>query len=72
MASADIKIIATLQAVIVFLLVSIPFTYKLTNGLLGGIFGKLADGSGCPTTLGLIVHSIVYGLIVYGLMHIKL
>jgi hypothetical protein len=72
MASFDIKIIATLQSVIVFLLVSIPFTYKLTNGLLGGIFGKLADGSGCPTTLGLLIHSIVYGLIVYGLMHIKL
>lgn len=72
MASFDIKIVATLQAVIVFLLVSLPLTYRLTNGLLGGLFGKLADGSGCPTTLGLIVHSIVYGLIVYGLMHIKL
>jgi len=62
------KIHATLQAVIVFLLVSLPFTYKITNGLLGGLVGKLADSSGCPTGLGLFVHSVVFGLIVYALM----
>ncbi len=62
------KIHATLQAVIVFLLVSLPFTYKITNGLLGGLVGNLADSSGCPTGLGLFVHSIVFGLIVYALM----
>lgn len=64
------KINATIQSIIVFLLVSLPCTYKLTNGLLGGILGKLADPSGCPTSLGLFVHSIVFGLIVYGLMSI--
>ena len=62
------KIHATLQAVIVFLLVSLPFTYKITNGLLGGLVGKLADSSGCPTGLGLFVHAVVFGLIVYALM----
>ena len=62
------KIHATLQAVIVFLLVSLPFTYKTSNGLLGGLVGKLADSSGCPTGLGLFVHSVVFGLIVYALM----
>jgi hypothetical protein len=68
--STATKISATIQSVIVFLIISLPFTYKLTNGLLGGIIGKLADGSGCPTMLGLIVHSLVFGLIVWGLMHI--
>jgi hypothetical protein len=62
------KINATIQSIIVFLLVSLPFTYKVTNSLLGGIIGKLADASGCPTGLGLFVHSLVFGLIVYGLM----
>jgi hypothetical protein len=64
------KISATVQTIIVFLIVSLPFTYKLTNSLLSGILGKLADSSGCPTTLGLLIHSIVFGLIVYILMGI--
>ncbi len=68
----DFKIYASIQAVIVFLLVSLPFTYKITNGLLGGIIGKLADSSGCPTMLVLLVHSSVYGLIVYALMVIRI
>jgi hypothetical protein len=70
MPSLSTKISATIQSIIVFLIISAPFTYKLTNSLLGGIIGKLADGSGCPTMLGLIVHSLVFGLIVWGLMHI--
>jgi hypothetical protein len=68
MASTALKISATIQSIIIFIVVSLPFTYKLTNRLLGGIVGKLADASGCPTILGLIVHAIVFGLIIYCLM----
>ncbi len=70
MASLSVQISATIQSVLVFLLVSAPMTYKLTNSLLGGIVGKLADASGCPTTVGLVVHALVFGLIVYGLMQL--
>lgn len=68
MVSSSVKINATIQSIIVFLLVSLPFTYKITNRLLGGIVGKLADSHGCPTGLGLLIHSLVFGLIIYGLM----
>jgi len=68
MASTALKITATIQSIIVFLIVSLPITYKVTNGALGGIVGKLSDPSGCPTTTGLLIHSFVFGLIVYGLM----
>lgn len=71
MASTTLKISATIQSIIIFLMVSSPFTYKITNGLLGGIVGKLADSSGCPTTIGLLIHSLVFGLIIYGLMTIN-
>lgn len=72
MAAVDFKIIATLQSILVFLIVSMPFTYKITNSLLGGIVGKLADSSGVPTPTGLFIHSIVFGLIIYWLMLIHL
>ena len=59
---------ATLQAVLLFFLIANPFTYRLTNSLLGGLIGRIADPSGCPTSTGLILHSVVFGLAVYGLM----
>ena len=59
---------ATLQAVLLFFIIAHPFTYRLTNSLLGGLIGRLSDPSGCPSSTGLIVHSVVFGLIVYGLM----
>jgi hypothetical protein len=68
MASTALKISATIQSIIIFIIISLPFTYRLTNRLLGGIIGKLADASGCPTGLGLFVHAIVFGLIIYCLM----
>lgn len=61
---------ATLQAVLLFFIISNPFTYRLTNSLLGGLTGRLADPSGCPTTKGILVHSVVFGAIVYALMYV--
>jgi hypothetical protein len=61
---------ATLQAVLLFFLIANPLTYRLTNSLLGGLTGRLADPSGCPTSKGLLVHSAVFGVIVYALMYI--
>lgn len=59
---------ATLQAVLLFFLISNPMTYRLTNSLLGGLVGRLADPGGCPTSRGIVIHSVVFGMIVYGLM----
>ena len=62
------KIGATIQSVLLFFIISNPMTYRLTDSLLGGVIGNLTTVSGGPTTLGLIVHSIVFGLITYQLM----
>jgi hypothetical protein len=70
--STDLKLRATIRSMIIFIIVSLPITYRTTNRLFGGIIGKLANESGCPTLLGLIIHTIVFGIIIYGLMHIKL
>lgn len=61
---------ATLQAVLLFFLIANPFTYRLTNSLLSGLVGRIADPSGCPTSTGLLLHSAVFGVIVYGLMYL--
>jgi len=56
----------------IFLLVVNPYTYKFTQALLGGLLGKISESNGCPTTLGLIIHTIVYVLLVRGSMDMSL
>lgn len=71
MATTNEKINATIQAIIVFIVVSLPATYDLTNGLFDSLFGlKLIESSGCPSMVGLLVHALVFGVIVYILMSI--
>ena len=56
----------------IFIIVIHPYTYIFTQKLLGGVFGKIADINGCPTTLGLIIHLLVYILLIRGSMDLKL
>mgnify|MGYP000473907313 CR=1 FL=1 len=58
------KWMISLYSMILFFVIANPMTYRLVNNLLGGLVGKIADGKGCPTMLGLIVHSVVFLLIV--------
>ena len=68
----DMKWQISFFSALIFLLVVHPMTYKLTQKLLGGVLGKIADPSGCPTTIGLALHTIVYILLVRGSMDFRL
>ena len=57
---------------LIFIVVIHPYTYIVTQKLLGSFVGKIADINGCPTTLGLIIHTIVYILLVRGSMDLKI
>jgi hypothetical protein len=56
----------------IFILVIHPYTYLFTQKMLGGLLGKLADSSGCPTTRGLLLHTLVYILLIRGSMDLNL
>ena len=56
----------------IFVLVINPYTYQLTQQMFGSILGKIAEANGCPTTRGLILHTLVYILLVRGSMDLKL
>lgn len=63
------KWIISIIAGLLFLLVSSPFLYKATNELFTSLnLPGLAESSGCPNSLGLIVHAFVFILIVRLLM----
>lgn len=58
----------TLWTTLVFLIVVNPYTYKFTQKMLGGILGNISTASGCPTTMGIGLHAIVFTLIVRYMM----
>ena len=55
----------SLLAGILFLIVSAPLLYKLVNAVLQKISPQLrvCDESGCPTSFGLVLHTIVFVLV---------
>lgn len=71
------KMQAALTAALLFYVISSPFTYRLVDNLVGGVVGavvpqfttlfKIAE-AGCPTNYGLLVHSVVFGLVTYTMM----
>jgi hypothetical protein len=71
------KLQASLVAALLFYVVSSPFTYRFVDQIVGGVVGsvvpqfttlfKIAE-AGCPTNYGLLVHSVVFGLVTYYLM----
>lgn len=54
----------SLFSLLIFLIVVHPFTYQLTDSILGQFVGRISQGGGCPTSTGLMVHGLVYLLIV--------
>ena len=71
MPSSSQKWQITLFSAIIFLLVVNPFTYNLTNSLFKDILGPIAV-NGCPTFVGLVLHTIVYILVVRYSMDLNL
>jgi hypothetical protein len=68
------KATAALSAALLFFVISSPFTYRLVDSVVGGVVGSLVPQfttlfkiaeAGCPTNYGLLVHSAVFGLVVY-------
>lgn len=56
---------------IVFLIVSSPILYRTVHTVLGRLV-PIASMSGCPTTTGLVLHSIVFFFVVFGMMHLRI
>jgi hypothetical protein len=72
MCDVSMKWQITLFSALIFLVVVCPYTYKLTQRLLGGILGRIAEPNGCPTYTGLLLHTLVYILLVRGSMDLDL
>lgn len=64
------KVKFTLISAAIFLLISSPLMYNIVESLLGRLV--TVSVKGCPTTLGLLLHTVVFALISYGIMNLNL
>jgi len=56
------------MSALVFFIIANPDTFRLTRS----IFGSWISGpTGCPTMRGLVLHTIVFMLVTWGMMNIK-
>jgi hypothetical protein len=51
-----------------FFIVANPETFRLVRRVLGP---RIATPTGCPSTMGLLVHTLVFIFVVWGMMNIK-
>lgn len=65
----DPKIIYSLQAALLFLVIASPIMYRVVQAIFGRLFTVAVNG--CPTVAGLFLHTVVFGLIVYVMMIVQ-
>jgi|TARA_B000000557_G_C20502812_1_gene328704 hypothetical protein len=61
----------SIYSAIVFLIISSPYTYMLVNSMLGSLV-SISKPTGCPTTVGLLLHAVVFMLIIRGMMELDI
>jgi hypothetical protein len=64
------KLISSLIAALLFVLLSLPFVYELTN-VLGKAIKMPFLGANGPTITGIVVHGIVYFGLILGIMYLS-
>ena len=62
------KFITSLISGLTFFIIANPETFRLVRRVLGP---GIATPTGCPSTVGLLVHTLVFILVVWGMMNVK-
>jgi len=57
------KLMKIVAVSVLFFIIASPCTYCLVNSLTGLVLDK----KGCPTYLGVLIHSVVFGLLLYAM-----
>jgi hypothetical protein len=62
------KFVTSLISGLTFFIIANPETFRLVRRVLGP---RIATPNGCPSTMGLLVHTLVFILVVWGMMNVK-
>jgi hypothetical protein len=62
------KFVTSLISGLTFFIIANPETFRLVRRVFGP---RIATPNGCPSTVGLLLHSVVFILVVWGMMNVK-
>lgn len=62
----------TLWTTLIYLIISHPVTYSLTNRHIGPLIGTPLSCATGPTAAGIVVHAIVFAVVLRFMMDMKL
>lgn len=62
------KFVISIMSALIFFVVANPETFQVMRRLVGG---WVSSPTGCPTIKGLMLHTVVFMLVVWGLMNIR-
>lgn len=62
------KFITSIISGLTFFIIANPETFRIVRRVLGP---GIATPTGCPSTTGLLVHSVVFFLVVWGMMNVN-
>jgi len=65
------ELLFSLISAILFLIVSLPVTYSLTNAIFSGIGYPTVDANKAPTLFGILLHFVVFFLLSFGIMKLS-
>ncbi len=68
--SNEKKMMISAQTALLALIVFSPLAFQAIRGVLGGS-DMIASSDGLPTSIGLVLHALVFGAIIYILMKPK-
>ena len=64
MTTLEQKVGISFGSAILFAGINMPQTYGVSNSILNGVVGPLVK-DGCPTHVGLLIHTLIFGLITF-------
>jgi len=62
------KLVISIISALTFFVIANPEAFRVVRRVLGS---RIATPTGCPSTLGLAIHSVVFMLVVWGMMNIN-
>ncbi len=62
------KFMISVLSALVFFVIANPRTFQVMRNLLGS---WVASSSGCPTGRGMLLHTLVFLLVVWGMMNVR-
>ena len=66
--SLMLRLLISALSATLFIIFSMPIVYSFVNGLTKSVGFEVLNRNGCPSGVGIILHAILFGIVIFLLM----